>query len=84
MLVQHWLVLVSCWVYPDRSVRKAAHTVQHHALHLASVFTSRRRLSEALAVIQRCLAVGCRINKRKTAPHTYQLLLDLAKEGALA
>lgn len=84
MLVQHWLVLVSCWIYPDRSVRKAAHTVQHHALHLASVLPSCRRLSEALAVIQRCLAVGCRINKRKTAPHTYQLLLDLAQEGALA
>jgi len=27
-------------------------------------------------VIVACLAVGCRINKRKTSPHTYQLLLN--------
>ena len=81
MLVQHWLLLVSCWSYPDRSLQKAARTVQRHGLHLASVFGCQQRLCEAIATIQRCLAAGCRINKRKLAPHTYQLLLNLTNGG---
>jgi len=77
MVVQHWLFLVSCWAYPDRSLQKAAQTVQKHALHLAwALVAGLGRLTEAIAVIQRCLANGCRINKRRTEPHTYQLLLD--------
>jgi len=74
MVVQHWLFLVSIWAYPDRSLRKAAQTVQKHALHLASVFDCRDQLEAAIAVIQRCLSFGCRINKRKGKPNTYQLL----------
>lgn len=81
MLVQHWIFLVSCWAYPDRSLRKSAQTVQRHALHLASTFKCRERLCEALSTIQRCLSWGCRINKRRKAPHTYQLLLALEEGG---
>lgn len=77
MLVQHWLLLVSCWSYPGRSLWKAAQTVRRHALHLASMFAWEQRLVEAINVIRRCLAAGCRINKRKSALHTYQLLLSL-------
>jgi len=81
MLVQHWLLLVSCWSYPDRSLQKAARTVQRLSLHLASMFHCQQDLCEAIATIQRCLAAGCRINKRKVAPHTYQLLLNLTSGG---
>jgi hypothetical protein len=81
MLVQHWLLLVSCWSYPDRSLHKAARTVQRHGLHLASMFGCPKSLCKAIAIIQRCLAVGCRINKRKVAPHTYQLLLNPTSGG---
>jgi Transposase DDE domain len=84
MVVQHWLFLVSCWAYPDRSLSKAAHTVQKHALHLASAFGEPALLTRAIVTIQRCLAVGCRMNRRKKAPNTYQLLLDLADEPVLA
>jgi Transposase DDE domain len=76
MLVQHWVFLVSCWTYPDRSLTKAAQTVQKHALHLASVFASVKRLREALMTVKRCLAAGCRMNRRKKRPNTYQLLID--------
>jgi hypothetical protein len=75
MLVQHWVFLVSCWAYPDRSLTKAAQTVQKHALHLASAFASVKRLTEALLTVKRCLAAGCRMNRRKKHPNTYQLLL---------
>jgi hypothetical protein len=76
MLVQHGVFLVSFWVYPDRSLTKAAHTVQKHALHLASSFGSLQRLRRAIATVKRCLAAGCRMNRRKKCPNTYQLLLD--------
>ena len=76
MLVQHWVFLVSLWAYPNRSLTKAAQTVQKHALHLASAFASVKRLAEALGTVKCCLAAGCRMNRRKKYPNTYQLLLD--------
>jgi hypothetical protein len=76
MLIQHGVFLVSLWAYPDRSLTKAAHTVQKHALHLASSFGSLQRLMLAIATVKRCLAAGCRMNRRKKYPNTYQLLLD--------
>lgn len=82
MIIQHWLFLVSCWAYPDRSLTKAVATIKKHALCLATNLGDEERLAEALAIIARCLASGCRINKRKTTPHSYQLLLDLT-EAAL-
>lgn len=81
MLVQHGLFLVSCWEYPARSLVKAARTLRQHALHLTSVLACPPSLCAAIAVIQRCLAAGCRSNRRKKKPHTYQLLLDLSPEG---
>ncbi len=76
MVVQHWLLLTGCWTYPDRSLVKAAQTVRQHALHLASALSCPTLLGRAIGVIHRCLAAGCRLNRRKTKPNTYQLLLD--------
>jgi hypothetical protein len=76
MVVQHWVLLTGCWSYPDRSLVKAAQTIRQHALHLASAVACPTLLSHAIGVIHRCLAAGCRLNRRKTKPNTYQLLLD--------
>src|SRR4029434_5465069 len=65
MLVQHWVFLVSFWTYPDRSLTKAAQTVQKHALHLASAFPSIQRLRQALLTVKRCLTAGGPVNRRK-------------------
>jgi len=79
MLIQHWILLAGCWQYPDRSLFKAVKTIRRHAINLACAFASgsMERLLEALEIIQGCLSVGCRINKRRKIPHTYQLLLAL-------
>jgi hypothetical protein len=77
MLLQHWLLLVCCWAYPNRSLSKAAQTIQKHALHLASTFATVRRLCTAILTVKRCLAAGCRMNRRKKQPNTYQLLLEM-------
>ena len=76
MLVQHGVFLVSFWAYPDRSLAKAAQTVQQHALHLASAFTSAQRLRRTLLTVKHCLTAGCRMHRRKKHPNTYQLLLQ--------
>jgi len=77
MLIQHWILLADCWQYPNRSLFKAVKTIQKHAMNLACAFASgcADRLYEALKIIQRCLSVGCRINKRRKNPSTYQRLL---------
>jgi hypothetical protein len=83
MIVQHWIVLVGCWAYADRSLSKAAATVRAHAMCLATALRCGARLAEALSIIVACLRSGCRINKSQKTPHTYQLLLDVT-EAALA
>lgn len=80
MLVQHWLFLIGFWRFANRSLFKAACTIQHHALLLACSCASLEALVPAIAVIQRCLAAGCRINKRKTDLRSFQLLLSLNEE----
>lgn len=81
LLIQHWIFLVSCWTYPDRSLHKAAQTVRKQAFHLAVVFSNTRQLCQALALIQHCLAVGCRLDKRRKQPATFQRLMCLSFES---
>jgi hypothetical protein len=78
MVIQHWLLLTGCWGFPDRSLHKGAQVVRKHATYLAIAFASglRERLYEALETIRLCLSSGCRLNKRKKKPNTYQLLLE--------
>ena len=82
MIVLHWVLLVGCWHAADRSVPKAAQTVQGHALALgAAVAEAPTQVASQLQRIARCLARGCRINTRKTRPNTYQLLLQFCDVG---
>ena len=81
LIMQHWVMVTSLWTYPDRSAWKAAQTLRKQALHLASAFVQGvHALCEALGVVQRTLAAGCRLNKRKKVPSTFQLLLALTEE----
>jgi hypothetical protein len=86
MLVQHWLLLVSCWGFPDKSLWQAAQTVRAHAVTLISAFRSgsRRRLQEELRLIQTTIATGCRMDSRRTHPNAYQLLLALTADEEAA
>ena len=81
MVVQHWLLLTSAWSVPARSLVKAAQTVRQHALHLASTFACPTLRGHAIGVVQRCIASGCRLNRRKGKPNTYQLLLEPSLAG---
>jgi len=84
MVIQHWVVLVGCWQYPDRSWRKAAKTIQRYAIQILNTLTVRTQLEKIIQTIQKCLTAGCRINKRQGTPHAFQLLLAFSAENALA
>lgn len=75
MVLQHWIVLVSCWAYPDRSLVKAAQLIRDHACELASARCRPERLTEVLETIGRILKHTARLNRRHNQPATYQLLL---------
>ncbi len=80
MIIQHWAFLIGNWSFPNRSLVKAAKTVRQHALNLAVVLGDLPRLEEALTILGRCLAAGCRINKSVKTPRTFQILLALNEE----
>jgi hypothetical protein len=82
-VVQHWLLLVSCWREAARSLSKAAQTIRLHVMGLAKAMRWPARLVEEIGSIADCIAAGCRLNRRKKHPNTYQLLLDIT-EGCLA
>jgi DDE family transposase len=76
MVLQHWGFLLGVWACPSRSLVQAAQTVRAYAILWATAFAGHIPLPLALAQLQACLAVGCRINSRATAPNTYQLVHD--------
>jgi len=84
MVVQHWVLLTSCWSYSNRSLTKASRTVRGHALQLAIVLGNGQLVCRTLEVIRRCLEGGCRLNKRRKRPATYQNLLKLSEAGQAA
>ena len=84
VIVQQWLILVSCWRYPDRSLVKAAQALQAHALHLAATIDRFDAVCQALAIVVRCLTACGRLARRKTMPSTAHRLLALDREAGLA
>ena len=77
LVLQHWALVVGCWVYVDRSLVKAAAVVRDHAMELASAQARAERLTEVLESIERVLRRTARMNTRAKHPNTYQLLLAL-------
>ena len=79
MVIHHWIMLTGGWQRPNRSIVKISREIRKHARELARAFSSgfRERIYETLEEIQRCLRKVRGVNKRKTKPSAYQLLLDL-------
>ena len=79
MVILHWTLLTAVWLYPDRSLVKAAATVRRYAVMLASAMTGAIAIAVATVIEQigLCLRAGCRVDRRRQRPSTYQLLLAL-------
>ena len=78
LLIQHWLMLVSCWQRLDRSLHQAAQVIRKHALALAAVLTDDQRLRDQLQSLARILFSTCGMSKRRAHPLTFQLWLKAA------
>jgi hypothetical protein len=78
-IVQHWLLVISCWDERARSLPKAAQTIRAHWLPVAMGIRTRARLVDAITTVARCIQAGCRMNRRKTHPNTYQRFLAAAE-----
>lgn len=74
LLVAHWIVADALWKEPGRSLVKALHVVRQHALVLLLGLTCQQKLVQALERLGAALAHGCRVNKRKKQPSTFQRL----------
>jgi DDE family transposase len=75
MIIQHWILLISCWGMLDRSLTQAAQAVRDHAVALLLALPSRRAVRTVLATIG-CVLVGSRIASRRAKPSLFQLLTD--------
>lgn len=80
LLIQHWLLLLSCWQRPAKSLTKAASTIRFNVALLIVGLKGKGLfdLEYALEQIRLAIALGCRMNSRRKAPNTYQLLLNLS------
>lgn len=76
MLIQHWLMLTTCWADEARSLVKAARVVRRSAHRLASSIGQAIDLDQVLRDVQQRLTRVGRQTRRKGEPNAYQLLLD--------
>ena len=72
-LSQHWLLVLSCWDTPDRSLVKASRLLRKHAFHILTALPHLKSLCHCLESILPTLH-RCRIQKRKARPAAFQLL----------
>ncbi len=81
MVIQHWILFVGGWRYPEHSFQKAAKVIPKHALAIAAAFASPspQRLIDVLNDVKRVLENGCRTSGGKSKPSTFQLLLNAAQ-----
>lgn len=77
LLLQHWLLLVSCWQRPDKSLTKAASTIRFNVALLLAGLKGLLDVQTAIEQIRSTIALGCRMNRRRKRPNTYQRLLNL-------
>lgn len=81
MVVQHWVVLVSSWEHVDRSLVKVGQTIRHYAWQLATAVGDRAAIHRIVKNLRVIFDKGCRMNKRKKHPNTFQRLLNFGVEG---
>jgi len=82
LVMQHWLLVASCWAQVERSLVKATKLLQRYAEQIAFAFTGGQlKLERILSSVQRRLARRCHITKHRCQPSTYQLLLNPSLEA---
>jgi hypothetical protein len=75
-LLQHWLLVATCWQDADRSPVKAAATIRDHALLVAYALRGAFDLTRVLDLLAQTLRSCPRLDRRRKHPAAFQLLLE--------
>jgi len=79
LVIQHALLLATCWDVPNQSLVKLAQTVRKSAFLLAfAVWTAPLYFQSMLTTLRAVLRSGCRLDTRKAQPSHFQRLLSLS------
>lgn len=79
LVIQHALLLATCWDVPNQSLVKLAQTVRKSAFLLAvAVWTDTTTFHAILTTLRFALRSGCRLDTRKAQPSHFQRLLSLS------
>jgi len=76
MLIQQWLIQEGCWADPYRSLVKAAQVVRRESMRLLSALVEGGLTLVLTSVISLIGGPGCRMNRRRKAKSTAQLLME--------
>ena len=79
LVIQHALLLATCWDVPNQSLVKLAQTVRKSAFLLAvALWADPPQFHAMLTALRLVLRSGCRLDTRKTQPSHFQRLLSLS------
>jgi Transposase DDE domain len=76
VVLQHWLLLATCWHIRDRSLRKAATVLQEQVKALLLALFDEQRLQELFCELRRLMDQLAHVKGRKDNPSHAQLLAN--------
>jgi hypothetical protein len=76
VLIQHWLILVSVWHIPGKSIVQASLTIQKFAVLLHISIADQSALCSSISMIITMLKSSPGLLIRKRQPSTFQILCD--------
>ena len=76
VLIRHWTLLATCWHIPDLSFTRAARLINKYMPTLAILMDSLPALTAILEKLTKALAFAPRLDKRRKAPSSHQLLTN--------
>jgi hypothetical protein len=74
VVIQHWLLLVSVWQFPNKSIVQACSIIRKFALLLHIHFSDLAALSLSINTLVTALKLAPYLLKRKKQPSTFQIL----------
>lgn len=81
MIVQHWVLLQTCWSDVSRSLRKAAGAVRAFGMTLATSFRQTAEFEHVVECLRATLQRTARTNRRKKHPAAFQVVTDPSTYG---
>jgi len=81
LVIQHWILITSCWQYPNRSLSRASQAVRRLAGSLAAAWRSIGQIAEIVRQIARILQRTARVDRRRKQPSAFQVIDNPTQYG---